>query len=408
MSWAGVFFTLVAGPLVAGSFIIAIFQSYTRETTGIFERWGTQATVEREALTDAAAAIDVNPNSSGRADGLLVGDDNHDGDCLTNAEETALGLDPRNPDTDGDGSDDCTEIDAGTDPLDFRSGGIGTVTPTPPLAERSQLYIDRVIKTVNGQHLIYTSPGSTLDFHIRVNAYMTGAGTKTIVVEDTLNARLQFTGGYIGENDGENNLDTWPGKLEFPVTAGSHQIDIYFSAEVTGNTSQLIGNEAIAYDKDNRLVSARDYVFINIEVAGSDTPPPPIVIDLYKSGRAAETIPWYRYVFSEPNGIVEFRISAEISQNDLTLHDLLPEELDYIPNTLRLLHNNTQLGIPESALLRVFENGLDLNRGAGIYELYFSATVNTDEPFALTNRASILQNNLELESAESIVTNRPQ
>jgi len=45
-------------------------------------------------------------------------DANPDGDCLTNAEEAALGTDPDAADTDGDGMDDCVEIDCLSDPLD--------------------------------------------------------------------------------------------------------------------------------------------------------------------------------------------------------------------------------------------------------------------------------------------------
>ncbi len=41
-----------------------------------------------------------------------------DGDTLSNADEYALSTDPRSSDTDADGANDNTEIDAGTDPLD--------------------------------------------------------------------------------------------------------------------------------------------------------------------------------------------------------------------------------------------------------------------------------------------------
>jgi hypothetical protein len=40
---------------------------------------------------------------------------------LGDVDESALGLDPMNPDTDGDGSPDGVEIGAGTDPLDPQS-----------------------------------------------------------------------------------------------------------------------------------------------------------------------------------------------------------------------------------------------------------------------------------------------
>lgn len=43
---------------------------------------------------------------------------NPDGDCLTNAEELAKGTNPEQADSDGDGDDDCKEIDCKSDPLD--------------------------------------------------------------------------------------------------------------------------------------------------------------------------------------------------------------------------------------------------------------------------------------------------
>jgi hypothetical protein len=42
----------------------------------------------------------------------------HVGDGLTNNQESVLGTDPLDPDTDGDGVSDGDEFDAGFDPLD--------------------------------------------------------------------------------------------------------------------------------------------------------------------------------------------------------------------------------------------------------------------------------------------------
>ncbi len=49
---------------------------------------------------------------------LPNGNDNPDGDGLTNAKECQVGTDPLNPDTDGDGWTDGEEVTYGTDPLD--------------------------------------------------------------------------------------------------------------------------------------------------------------------------------------------------------------------------------------------------------------------------------------------------
>lgn len=43
---------------------------------------------------------------------------NADGDCMTDAEELALGTDPNKVDSDGDGTSDCDELDCVSNPSD--------------------------------------------------------------------------------------------------------------------------------------------------------------------------------------------------------------------------------------------------------------------------------------------------
>jgi hypothetical protein len=62
-----------------------------------------------------AAGGGVPTGGAGGAGGV---DTNADGDCLEDAEEAELGTDPAKADTDGDGFDDCAEIDCVSDPLD--------------------------------------------------------------------------------------------------------------------------------------------------------------------------------------------------------------------------------------------------------------------------------------------------
>lgn len=66
-----------------------------------------------------ACGNEATTTGSGGAGGQKVDPNaNPDGDCMTNAEETALGTDPLLADTDADGFDDCAERDCVSDPLD--------------------------------------------------------------------------------------------------------------------------------------------------------------------------------------------------------------------------------------------------------------------------------------------------
>jgi hypothetical protein len=78
-------------------------------------------------------------------DGIPDRDDpDIDGDGLSNAQELALGTDPRNPDTDGDGLTDGQEVALGTDPLnsDTDGDGIPDKIDSNPLVPASPPTID--------------------------------------------------------------------------------------------------------------------------------------------------------------------------------------------------------------------------------------------------------------------------
>ena len=67
----------------------------------------------------SACGTDAAPPVGGA--GSAGGDDgtgNADGDCLTDGDELTLGTDPTLADSDGDGDDDCKELDCGSDPSD--------------------------------------------------------------------------------------------------------------------------------------------------------------------------------------------------------------------------------------------------------------------------------------------------
>jgi hypothetical protein len=65
------------------------------------------------------------------ADKYFLGDFDLDSDGLTNAEEQALGTDPRNPDTNGDGISDGASVNLGIDPLGTGYGWPPSPQPPP-------------------------------------------------------------------------------------------------------------------------------------------------------------------------------------------------------------------------------------------------------------------------------------
>ena len=72
---------------------------------------GCQVTIDSTgAVADLELFVYPLPSGTGFAD--------HDGDGLTNNQESVLGTNPLDPDTDGDGVSDGDEFDAGFDPLD--------------------------------------------------------------------------------------------------------------------------------------------------------------------------------------------------------------------------------------------------------------------------------------------------
>lgn len=62
-----------------------------------------------------------NPDTDG--DGIPDGDEDYDGDGLSNHDEWVYGTDPMNPDTDGDGVSDGDEVAQGSNPNDPSDGG---------------------------------------------------------------------------------------------------------------------------------------------------------------------------------------------------------------------------------------------------------------------------------------------
>lgn len=390
---------LVGIPIIASTLMAGIYQSYVRETTGIFERWGLESSLDqRQALVDAAANIEIDPNDSGRDDSDLQPNDNHDGDCMTNGEEVALGLDPRNPDTDGDGVDDCIEIDNKTDANDPTDGGIGPVDTTAAPEGTGQLYLDQLTKTVNGQHSVTVAPGDIVSFHIHVDAYVDG-GSHSILIEDTLASDLLFIEGRLGEGD---TFTSYPTRWEFALHQGSNQIDIYFTAKVLGGDS--ITNTARAIDQGNSLRQVSDINYLDVIQPGEKNSDQPPIVYFRKEGRLHDTQSWFHYVFANIGDTVDFRLSAQINGTEAKLLDDLPDGIGYLPNSLRLTYNGQPVDLPQSTLQSIFSSGLTLSQGTGQYELTFEVTVAGTAPFAYTNSASLSVGSTKARATSTITT----
>jgi Tol biopolymer transport system component len=89
---------------------VGIIFAYSNRTTEAESATQTAAFMETAALTQTIAA--------NQTQAAIAGQQDTDGDGLTDAEEMQIGTDPNNPDTDGDGLLDGEEVKTyGTDPL---------------------------------------------------------------------------------------------------------------------------------------------------------------------------------------------------------------------------------------------------------------------------------------------------
>jgi hypothetical protein len=79
---------------------------------------GSKASAGSGASSGNGSGAGVGGGSTGATMSTGTGNGNADGDCLTDAEEIARGTDPNKADTDGDGFDDCKEIECVSSPTD--------------------------------------------------------------------------------------------------------------------------------------------------------------------------------------------------------------------------------------------------------------------------------------------------
>jgi len=96
---------------------------------------GTGQDSDQDGLPDSVELLlgldPHNPDSDGN--GIKDGDEDSDGDGLTNRQEILFGTNPALADSDGDGWNDEAEITAGTDPLDPKSMPLSGFVAQPPV-----------------------------------------------------------------------------------------------------------------------------------------------------------------------------------------------------------------------------------------------------------------------------------
>ncbi|MGL5487509.1 MAG: inverse autotransporter beta domain-containing protein [Shewanella sp.] len=80
---------------------------------------------------DDKTEVDNGTNPLDPNDPISDPNGDRDGDGLTNGQENQLGTDPDKKDTDGDGIDDKTEVDNGTNPLDPQDPALNDTVPDP-------------------------------------------------------------------------------------------------------------------------------------------------------------------------------------------------------------------------------------------------------------------------------------
>ncbi len=387
--------------------IAVLTVTFTRETTGIEERWGSRTAEERQTdLLDPISILAKNKNYQSNVSGNKsirpTGSSDHDNDGLTNDIEISLGIDPANPDTDGDGVLDGIEKELGTNPNDPKEGGLAPVPQTTtPTSTPNQLVITRLSKTaiVGGRpvHFVTLPVGSTIQFRIRAEATNLG-GSHTLVLEDKIpNSFHDFT-GTIQVNNSPTSKITKNSLSRYVIRVSPNTqtvvVEINFSV-----TATAVGNwENIAnIYKPNELDGLSDKVYLRITNPKSYTTQPPAsctICNLFLLGRANKDEAWGTRIFAETNTQLDFYISIETSNLEsetktFSIKDVLPSGLKYVPGSGKVFYDNrsTPKQLPDTWIT---DYNLTTTHKTNRFELYFSATVETDAPFALTNNTEVV------------------
>lgn len=140
-----------------------------------------------------------------------------DGDGLSNADEYALGTNPRLSDTDGDGFSDSAEIDAGTDPLDPASHP--AATPILNVGSVSMGFTVNNYSPLPGPKSTWVTNlgGGALNFSVTKDAAWLNISPTTGAAPQELSVSANHSGLAIGTYEGHVTV-TAPGVSASPQT----------------------------------------------------------------------------------------------------------------------------------------------------------------------------------------------
>ena len=174
----------------------------------------TSATLTVSAANNAASTVVVATNGVGNSGifgtaanslSVLIGNQDSDGDGLTNAQEITLGTNPLNIDTDGDGMPDGWEVHFGTNPLVNDAGNPSAAADgltnlqeylggTDPTNKDRTVPTITTLTTVTNTNGTYINSAITLVFnHAMLNPAQIAA-LQAILAKDT-NGTVTITGG---------------------------------------------------------------------------------------------------------------------------------------------------------------------------------------------------------------------
>lgn len=364
MNLAAFFVTLVIGPIVAGGIIAGLLQSSIRETTGIYERWLYQPKAQQESLLEDIQTIPLDPNESNRDDDSLAPDGDHDGDTITNGDEIAIDYDPRNPDTNGDGTDDRVEVSRG-------------------------MSLD---KTVNGSERIRAKTGEEVEYKMQARWLVTENQPRTLTFLDPKPDGIGMLEGYYEFNSSRVTLQDWPVRLDFPVSArGNYELNIYIKA-VVGICKGGVANIATITDSTKPGKNVTDSADILVI-----PDPTRVLID-----KLTKTVNGKHWVEARPGDVLNFEITAVIEfetcdeERTVIIRDIDSGGLDFVAGSARINSDFQSLNRFPSELSFVL-------RTEGTYTINIRFTAEVSGNQLITNKARALEKDNPINYKEDTV-----